>query len=75
MMTSINLAVEMNNIWGGRVVSSQFYHRTGSGNNIARPPEISSHFESMNFIIAHPPKISSHFEKMNFIIAPPAEIF
>jgi len=55
-------------MWG-RVVSSQFYHRTGSGNNIAAPPVISSHFEKKNIIIAQPPEISSHFEKMNFIIA------
>ncbi len=38
-------------IWG-RVVSSQFYHRTASWNSIAMLPEITSHFEIWNFIIA-----------------------
>jgi len=49
----------------GRVVSSQFYHRSGSGNNIAGPPVISSHFENMDFIIAQPPDISSHFDMLD----------
>ena len=36
----------------GRVVSSQFYHRTITWNNLAHHPEISSHFQKMNYIIA-----------------------
>jgi len=37
----------------GRVVSSQFYHRTAIWNNIAWWPKIPSHFSKMNFIIAY----------------------
>jgi len=38
--------------WRGRVVSSQFYHRTDTWNNIAQGPEIPSHLWKANFIIA-----------------------